>query len=70
MEKTFTAIASLALLFIGTSSFAQQDPQFTMNMFNRLYANPGYAGSNNGICAKVGTDQVKKKDMKNFDVFV
>lgn len=51
MKKTFTAIASLALLFIGTSSFAQQDPQFTMNMFNRLYANPGYAGSNNGICA-------------------
>ncbi|MBI1286871.1 MAG: type IX secretion system membrane protein PorP/SprF [Flavobacteriales bacterium] len=51
MKKTFTVVASLALLFIGTTVFAQQDPQLTMNMFNRLYANAGYAGSNNGICA-------------------
>ena len=50
MKKIFTAIASLAFLFLGTTVHAQQDPQFTMNMFNRLYANPGYAGSNNGIC--------------------
>ena len=53
MKKIFTAIASLAFLFLGTTVHAQQDPQFTMNMFNRLYANPGYAGSNNGICANV-----------------
>ena len=51
MKKTFTAIASITLMFVGTTVFAQQDPQFTMNMFNRLYANAGYAGSNNGICA-------------------
>ena len=51
MKKTFTAIAVLALLFVSEMSHAQQDPQFTMNMFNRLYANAGYAGSNNGICA-------------------
>lgn len=51
MKKTFTAIAVLALLFVSELSHAQQDPQFTMNMFNRLYANAGYAGSNNGICA-------------------
>jgi len=29
---------------------AQQDPQFTQNMFNRLYVNPGFAGSNGSIC--------------------
>lgn len=51
MKKIFTAIASITFLFLGTTVQAQQDPQFTMNMFNRLYANPGYAGSNNGICA-------------------
>ncbi|MFC2175367.1 type IX secretion system membrane protein PorP/SprF [Bacteroidota bacterium] len=51
MKKTFTAIVSVGLLFLGTSVFAQQDPQFSMNMFNRLFTNPGYAGSSNGICA-------------------
>ena len=30
---------------------AQQDPQFTQNMFNRLSFNPGFAGSNGSICA-------------------
>ena len=39
MKKTFTAIASIMLLCVGTTVFAQQDPQFTMNMFNRLYTN-------------------------------
>jgi len=34
-----------------TWSFAQQDPQFSQNMYNRLYNNPGVAGSNNAICA-------------------
>lgn len=29
---------------------AQQDPQFTQNMFNRLATNPGYAGSKGSIC--------------------
>ena len=30
---------------------AQQEPQFTQYMFNRLSYNPGYAGSNGAICA-------------------
>lgn len=30
---------------------AQQDPQFTQNMFNRLPVNAGFAGSNGSICA-------------------
>ena len=29
---------------------AQQDPQFSQNMFNRLYVNPGYAGTTGSIC--------------------
>lgn len=51
MKRIFTAVASLTLVFAGTVSYAQQDPQFTQNMFNRLYTNPGYAGTSNGICA-------------------
>ncbi|MDA3952769.1 MAG: type IX secretion system membrane protein PorP/SprF [Bacteroidales bacterium] len=30
---------------------AQQDPQFTQNMFTQLLINPGYAGSEDKICA-------------------
>lgn len=44
------------LLFVAVFTFsvleisAQQDPQFTQNMFNRLSVNPGYAGSTGDIC--------------------
>src|SRR5687767_14316517 len=46
-------LLSLALLAISviSQSFGQQDPQFSQNMFNRLYVNPAYAGSSDGICA-------------------
>ncbi|MDR1006518.1 MAG: type IX secretion system membrane protein PorP/SprF [Bacteroidales bacterium] len=30
--------------------FAQQEPHFTQYMFNRLFYNPAYAGSNGSIC--------------------
>ncbi|MFH1320967.1 MAG: type IX secretion system membrane protein PorP/SprF [Bacteroidota bacterium] len=33
--------------------FAQQEPQFSQNMHNILIVNPGYAGSNDAICASV-----------------
>ncbi len=32
-------------------SHAQQDPQFSQNMFNIMMFNPGYVGSKNAICA-------------------
>lgn len=51
MKRIFTLATIAALSFNALNSLAQQDPQFTMNMFNRLYINPAYAGSNNGICA-------------------
>lgn len=46
-----------ACSFIGLVSFAQQDAQFSMNMFNRLSVNPGYTGTSfwgyksQGVCA-------------------
>ncbi len=40
-----------AILFTGLySGFAQQQPQFSHNMFNNLGLNPGYAGLQNSIC--------------------
>ncbi len=35
---------------IGTGLHAQQEPQFTQNMFNRVFTNPGFAGIGDGIC--------------------
>lgn len=37
-------------MFIVTSLHAQQEPQFTQNMFNRVFTNPGFAGIGDGIC--------------------
>jgi len=48
MKKLLTI---LALSFTGIATFAQQDVQFSMNMFNRLAINPGYAGTNKALCA-------------------
>jgi type IX secretion system PorP/SprF family membrane protein len=45
-------LLSLAMVIIAISgiSYGQQDPQFSQNMFNKLYTNPAYAGSSDGIC--------------------
>lgn len=41
----------LVICVFAFESNAQQDPQFTQNMFNRLAVNPGFAGSNgSSIC--------------------
>lgn len=48
MRKTLTTLA--IALTAGIAAFAQQDPQFSMNMFNRLATNPGYAGTNKALC--------------------
>lgn len=50
MKIRFTAIGLLLMAF---SAQAQQDPQFSMNMFNRQYVNPGYSGTTNAICGTV-----------------
>ncbi len=45
------AIVSLILILTGSVVFAQQDPQFSHNMFNNMGINPGLAGLRNAICA-------------------
>lgn len=47
MKKTLT---TLAFALSGFAAFAQQDPQFTQNMYNRLFVNPGYTGMNSALC--------------------
>ena len=42
--------ASLVII-IALDMGAQQDPQFSQYMFNQMAINPGYAGSNDMICA-------------------
>ncbi len=48
-------ILSTAFLFAGFWGIAQQDVQFTQNMFNKLSINPGSAGHNGGFCATLLT---------------
>jgi type IX secretion system PorP/SprF family membrane protein len=52
MKKLITKI-SLAFVGLTGVAFAQQDPQFTQFMFNKLIYNPGYAGTSNAICGVV-----------------
>ncbi len=49
MRKTLTTI-SLAISGFLTSTYAQQDPQFTQFMHCRLAYNPAYAGTSDAIC--------------------
>lgn len=49
MKRTLTTFA--LTIAAGLAAFAQQDPQFSQNMFNKLATNPGYAGTNDAICA-------------------
>ncbi len=43
-------ISLTGLILIAGLAFAQQEPQFTQFMYNKLGYNPGYAGSNDGTC--------------------
>mgnify|MGYP001240079241 CR=1 FL=1 len=48
MRRIFTA--ATCAVFVS-AAFAQQDPQFTQYMFDRLSINPGVAGTTGSICA-------------------
>jgi type IX secretion system PorP/SprF family membrane protein len=48
MRKLITIVT---LTVSSIAAFAQQDAQFSMNMFNRLAINPAYAGTNKALCA-------------------
>lgn len=45
------SIVVVVFIITGIVTFAQQDAQFSMNMFNRLAVNPAYAGMNKALCA-------------------
>lgn len=47
MKKFYSFIV---ILLFSTVVFAQQDAQFTQNMFTNMSINPGYAGINKQIC--------------------
>lgn len=49
MKRLLTVVATLA----ASATFAQQDPQFSQNMFNRLYPNAGYTGTSEAICGSL-----------------
>ena len=57
MKKLLTKIAIIMVGFTGVA-VAQQDPQFTQWMHNKLIYNPGYAGTSGGIC---GVLQVRQQ---------
>jgi type IX secretion system PorP/SprF family membrane protein len=48
MRKLLYLVLSLSLL-IPTISWGQQDPQFSMYMFNRMVLNPAYAGARGAL---------------------
>lgn len=52
MKKLFTKIALAMAGFTGVA-VAQQDPQFTQFMYNKLIYNPGYAGTSGAVCGVV-----------------
>ena len=47
MKKLYAVIVFLSVSLV---SLAQQEAQFTQNMFNNMFTNPGYAGINRQIC--------------------
>ncbi len=49
MRKLITRVSLAIAAFSGVLK-AQQDPQFTQFMFNKLLYNPGYAGTRGNIC--------------------
>jgi type IX secretion system PorP/SprF family membrane protein len=51
--KLLKKIVVFLLLLFGSVTIinAQQQPQFTHNMFTKAYTNPGYFGISNAICA-------------------
>ncbi len=49
MKKLFVKIA-FVVAGMTELAFAQQDPQFTQFMYNKLIYNPGYAGTSGAVC--------------------
>ena len=73
MKKTLTIIAFV----LGSSAaFAQQDPQFSQYMHNKMFMNPGYAGMRQALCGTMfyrsqwmGFDGAPKTGVVSIDCF-
>lgn len=50
MRKNFTVAFLITFFIYCNISTAQQDVQFSQNMFTKMAINPGFAGSNDAIC--------------------
>ena len=50
MRSIKLTILLLFAMTIASGLQAQQEPQFTQNMFNRVFSNPGFSGMGEGIC--------------------
>ncbi|HOE03833.1 MAG TPA: type IX secretion system membrane protein PorP/SprF [Bacteroidales bacterium] len=50
MRRLLSTLTLVLLASITSLTFAQNDPHFSLFEFSQLTYNPGYAGSNNGIC--------------------
>ncbi|HEX2618196.1 MAG TPA: PorP/SprF family type IX secretion system membrane protein, partial [Flavobacteriales bacterium] len=44
-------LTAVVCTMVGGAAFAQQDPQFTQYMFDRLSINPAVAGTSGNLCA-------------------
>jgi len=74
MKLNLKSIIGLFLLFLGSESYAQQDPQFTQYMYNTLSVNSAYAGSRGHIAITgihrtqwVGIDGAPETQTLSFD---
>ncbi len=60
MKRTLTIIA----FALGTSAaFAQQDPQFSQYMHNKMFMNPAYAGMRQALCGTL----IARQQWSGFD---
>ncbi|MCC6251706.1 MAG: type IX secretion system membrane protein PorP/SprF [Bacteroidia bacterium] len=56
-------VTSVLLVLSGIQAFAQQDPQFSQQMFTRLSTNAGFAGASEYLCATV----INRQQWVGFD---
>jgi len=49
-DLSISLLLTVVILFIPIITFSQQEPQFTLNPFNNMAVNPGYAGLRDAIC--------------------
>lgn len=62
MKKTTFFLVAI-LLLQGSSAIAQQDPQFSHNMFNHTAVNPGFAGSS----GRINITAINRQQWVGFD---